>query len=89
MLCLVAQWCPTLWDPKDYSPLGSSVHVIVPWNGLPFPTARDLSDPGIKLMSLEFLAWVGGFFITRPRGKPRFSPRESFERGTPVSLAEM
>ena len=24
--CLVAQLCPTLWDPKDCSPLGSSVH---------------------------------------------------------------
>ena len=26
VLCLVAQSCPTLCDPIDYSPLGSSVH---------------------------------------------------------------
>ena len=26
---LVAQSCPTLWDPKDYSPPGSSVHGIL------------------------------------------------------------
>ena len=26
---LVAQLCPTLFDPKDYSPPGSSVHVIL------------------------------------------------------------
>ena len=26
---LVAQLCPTLWDPTDCSPLGSSVHGIL------------------------------------------------------------
>ena len=26
VLCLVAQMCPTLCDPMDYSPSGSSVH---------------------------------------------------------------
>ena len=25
----VTQACPTLWDPKDYSPTGSSVHGVV------------------------------------------------------------
>ena len=28
VLCSVAQSCPTLWDPKDLSPPGSSVHGI-------------------------------------------------------------
>ena len=27
--CSVAQWCPTLFDPMDYSPPGSSVHRIL------------------------------------------------------------
>ena len=27
-VCVVAQLCPTLGDPMDCSPLGSSVHVI-------------------------------------------------------------
>ena len=26
--CLVSQLCPTLWDPMDYSPPGSSVHEV-------------------------------------------------------------
>ena len=26
---LAAQWCPTLWDPMDCSPPGSSVHEIL------------------------------------------------------------
>ena len=28
-VCLVTQSCPTLWDPKDCSPPGSSVHGIL------------------------------------------------------------
>ena len=28
--CLVTQSCPTLCDPTDYSPPGSSVHGIFP-----------------------------------------------------------
>ena len=38
---LVAQSCPTLWDPMDYSPPGSSVHGIL--QGI-FPTQG--SNPG-------------------------------------------
>ena len=39
--CLVAQSCPTLCDPLDYSPPGSSVHRILParileWIAFPF-----------------------------------------------------
>ena len=29
VLCLVTQWCPTLCDPMDCSPPGSSVHGIL------------------------------------------------------------
>ena len=29
VLCLAAQSCPTLCDPMDYSPPGSSVHGIL------------------------------------------------------------
>ena len=28
-VCVCAQLCPTLCDPMDYSPPGSSVHVIL------------------------------------------------------------
>ena len=40
------------------------------WNGLPFPTLGDLSDPGIKPTSLASPALAGGFFPTVPPGKP-------------------
>ena len=47
----VAQSCPTLCNPMDYSPLGSSVHEILQarvleW--LPFPSPGDLPNPGIE-----------------------------------------
>ena len=34
------------------------------WNGLPFPSAGDLPDSGIKLESLMSPALAGGFFTT-------------------------
>ena len=48
---LVAQSCPTLCDPIDCSPPGSSVHGIpqariLEW--LPFPSPGDLPDSGSK-----------------------------------------
>ena len=44
VLCLVAQSCPILCDPVDYSLPGSSVHGILQathWSGLPFPPPGD------------------------------------------------
>ena len=37
------------------------------WNELPFPSLRDLPDPGRKPMSPTL---AGRFFATEPRGKP-------------------
>ena len=34
------------------------------WSGLPFPTPRDLSNPGIEPVSLMSPALAGGFFTT-------------------------
>ena len=34
------------------------------WSGLPCPPPRDLSDPGMKLVSLMSSALAGGFFST-------------------------
>ena len=49
--CLVAKSCPTLCNPMDHSPPGSSVHVIsqarmLEWVAIFSP--GDLPDPGIK-----------------------------------------
>ena len=63
----VAQSCPTLCDPMDYSLPGSSVHGIfqariLEW--LSFPSLGDLPNPGIEPMSLEPPALARGFFTT-------------------------
>ena len=47
----VAQSCPILCDPMDCSQPGSSVHGFSRqgyWSGLPFPSPRDLPNPGIE-----------------------------------------
>ena len=52
MLCLVSQLCPTLCDPMDCSPPGSSVHGDSPGKdtgvGLPCPPPGDLPNLEIK-----------------------------------------
>ena len=54
MLSEVAQLCPTLCNPEDCSPPGSSIHGILQafpilyWSGLPFPSPGDLPHPGIE-----------------------------------------
>ena len=58
------QSCPTLYDPIDGSPLGSSVPGILQarileWVAIPF--SGDLPDPGIEPMSP---ALAEGFFTT-------------------------
>ena len=64
---LLLQSCPTLRDPKDYSPPGPSDHGILQarvlaWVTIPF--SRALPDLGIKCMSLTSPALTGGFFTT-------------------------
>ena len=53
MKVLVSQSCPTLCDPMDCSPPGSSVRGILQarileWVGLSFPSPENLPDPGIE-----------------------------------------
>ena len=55
----VAQMCPTLSDPMDCNPQGSSVHGnlqarILEW--WPFPSQGDLPNSGIKPSSPELQA---------------------------------
>ena len=60
------QSCPTLCDPMDCSPPGSSVHGGFSkqeyWSGLPCPPPGDLPDPGIKPKFLMSPALAGGYF---------------------------
>ena len=59
---LVTQLCPTLCDPMDCCPPGSSVHGILQARILEWvamPSSRDLPDPGIEPVSP---ALAGGSF---------------------------
>ena len=67
MRAKLLQLCPTLCDPEDCSPSGSSVHGILQagileWVAVPF--SRGSSDPGIELVPLKPPALVGRFFTT-------------------------
>ena len=71
MLCLVAQLCPTLCNPMDSSPPGSSVHGILQARILewvPRPSPGDLPNPGIEPGSLVLQA---DFLPAEPQGKPK------------------
>ena len=74
-VCLVTQSCPTLLDPLDCSPPGSSVHGIFfrqeYWSGLPFPTPGDLSDPGIEPGPPMSPAFQVDSLSTEPLGKSK------------------
>ena len=54
------------------------------WGGLPFPSPRDLSDPGIKPVSLASPALAGGFFTSWATGEAPQIHR--FQRSTSVLL---
>ena len=65
-VCLVAQSCPTLCNPMECSPPGSSIHGTFQariYSGLPFPTPGDLPRTGIEPTSP---ALAGEFFTTVP-----------------------
>ena len=71
--CSVAQLCPTLSDPMDYSPPGSSVHEIVPARILEWVVisySRGSSPLGIEPMSPAAPALTGELFTTELPGKP-------------------
>ena len=51
-LCLIAQSCPTLCNPVDCSPSGSSVHGILQakyWSGRPCPPPGDLPNQDSRI----------------------------------------
>ena len=80
MLVLVAQSSPTLCDPMDCCPPGSSVHGdspgekrILEWVAMPFP--RGSSQPGIKPRSLT--SQVDSLPAELP-GKPHHTPDTVF-----------
>ena len=64
------QSCPTLYNPMDYSPPGSSVHGILQARILEWvamPSSRRSSQPRDQTQVSHF---VGRFFTAEPPGKP-------------------
>ena len=70
LCCLVAQSCPTLCNPMDCSPPGSSVHGIFP--GRNMGVGCHFLFQGIFLAHISCIA--GRFFTAEPPGKPRSEP---------------
>ena len=67
------QLCPTLCDPMDCSPPGSSVHGILQTRTLKWaamPSCRGSSQPGLNLHLLSLLNWQVGSLPLAPPGKP-------------------
>ena len=66
---LVTRSCPTLCDPMDGSqvPLSMGFSRQEIWSGRPFPSPRDLPDPGIKPVSPALQA---DSLPSEPPGKP-------------------
>ena len=66
----VTQSCPTLSDPMDCSPPGSSTMGFSRqeyWSGSPLPSPGDLPDPGIEPRSPSLQADA---LTSEPPGKP-------------------
>ena len=63
--CLVAQLCPTLCDPMDCSPPGSSVHGILQariLEGVAMPSSRGSFRPRNQIQSLTF-TYIGRWVL--------------------------
>ena len=77
ILCVkVARSYPTLCNPMDHSPPGSSVPGILlakTSERVAIPPSGDLPDPGIECASLVSPALADGFFTTGPIWKASFS----------------
>ena len=72
------QFFVTPWTVDHQAPLSMGFSRQEYWNKLPFPTAGDLPDPGIKPVSLASPALVGGFFTTALHGKPKLDKAVHF-----------
>ena len=61
----------TSWTIACQAPLSARFSRQEYWNGLSFPSAGDLPDPGIEPASYVSPALSGGFFTTASPGKPK------------------
>ena len=59
------------WTVACQAPLSMRFSRQEYWSGLPFPSPGDLPDPGLGPVSPDL---AGGFFTTKPPGKPIMKP---------------
>ena len=64
------QLLATLWIVAHQAPLSMGFTRQEYWSGLPFPSPRDLPDPGIKTISPVAPALQVDSFTDEPPGKP-------------------
>ena len=81
--CVHAQSLSNVWHFANLWTLACQAPLLIrfsrqeSWSELPFPTPGDLPDPGIKPVSPLSPAMAGGFFTTKPPGKPTDLDRDS------------
>ena len=71
-VCVCTRSCLTPfhpWPAAQQAPLSMGFSRQEYWGGLPFPSPRDLPNPGVKPVSLASPALAGRFFTTVPPGK--------------------
>ena len=83
----VAQPCPTLCDPREYTVQGILQARILEWVTFPFPRSRllfpppgDLPDPGIKPTSIHLLHCLVSSLPLALAEKPYDQPREHVKK---------
>ena len=67
--CLIAQSCPTLWDPMDCSPSGFSVHGISQARILEHDVISFSRGSSRPRNQAQFSFTAGRIFTTEPPGK--------------------
>ena len=75
MLCLVAQSCPTLWNPMDCSPPGSSVHGDSPGKNTGAGCHALLQGIFPTSDWTQVSCTAGNSLSSEPPGKPKDVPR--------------
>ena len=68
-VCVCVYPFMTLWTVAHQAPLSMRFPRQKYWSGLPFPTPRDLPDPGMEPTSPVSSTLAGDFFTTEPSGK--------------------
>ena len=87
MCAKLLKLCPTLCDPMDCNPPGSSVHGIFQqeyWSGLPCPAPGDLPNPRIEPTSLTSPALASGFFTTSTTWEAQIQKQVQEKNYTPT-----